>query len=1127
MRTLDSIQEERSKAATLRTVPLLVITTYSDRDAKTEGDVFYISDHTVDYKWGAGAQRRFLPWLLLPAEIGIAAPHIPHAANSLFMEQTFSFTLNNGLSPHETGGTESYKRVIELLRENYPLEGATVEFAQLLIDSHGDYYPLDLTAYDGDEHTPIYRGRIAQVGPITEATISFSCVKDNPEIEWTRADDATKADPHDLGARYPKPYGQVKKMPLVAQEVGWVTTLAEAITAAQTGQIDFTDLTGIPDSAGSGQIAGEEIAWTGKTGNSLDGVTRAQAGTTAAAHQAGEILFELILTATYIVSDGEVDAIDSLYALNPFNGELTRISVANYTKTLTAPAKVTFSTAKMRDALAEMAASAAVTQQPARSTNAAVSHNVTQTRTQQPTSGQSNIRDGNIGTYYDINNATSQTMTFPDMGTIVSQTIKVYSYTSTGCNLQVNAGGVIGTIVASSPTGWYSFFTTNDDDTIGLVATVGSNYQRVGECERTVEYNAPAASVDTQPQVAETGGTEVQVTGASMGFGLRLFADVDGAVVPDPGTEWAEVYDLDDDPDWSVSTGVTRTTDVAIYYPGSTASQKLVFALTVQIQCESADSSEAAQWSTFFSTVADEGTIITEGGSSVKGTSTSNSNFAEIWHIRGSTIDLTAGEKLFVLFDIRIDFQGASGGDISFFVGNDLSNYKLWTFPDTDFTDDTWHTVVIDYEATADDTQGSPDFSVSDLFGVRWNDGGTQVIGMICYVDNIRTIPKVGRAQRNSLSPTLDMSSYSTNWRYALRVNADAKELLTNAIVYFDNSSSSGTTLPSPVSSVTIANADFGAADAWVLDASSDSGAGDEDAVQTIALAIAVNGDAVFAQISGSLIAYFDTIQAEDYLADNYDAAVGALIEKPTDIFVHWCQVIGGVTVETVSLAASLTNLGSDKLAVDMRGLTPGSWIEGLAGIAYHSRANIVPAEAAAGTVYKILTAESDYEYPAADRTLTAWQAFSEVSLTEFQIFTRWACLYAYNPVQGNQTDENYSGFLRADEDSNDLSDPATGEIQTSVDKFGNSEAPVVMLLGIDDEATAKDIFGYYVHEGIRGPRMFAFDRCPWWEVYDLEVGDIVTFDHPWGGATLKARVLSYVKNFASEANSLRCLEVS
>jgi hypothetical protein len=209
-----------------------------------------------------------------------------------------------------------------------------------------------------------------------------------------------------------------------------------------------------------------------------------------------------------------------------------------------------------------------------------------------------------------------------------------------------------------------------------------------------------------------------------------------------------------------------------------------------------------------------------------------------------------------------------------------------------------------------------------------------------------------------------------------------------------------------------------------------------------------------------------------------------------------------------------------------MRTLTPGDWKAGLAGLGYLSRANMIPAETASGTVYKMLTAESDYNWPAADRTLTVWQTFAEAGPMEREVWTRFACLYDFNAAAGGGNEASYEGYLKASEDGTDLSNPTLAEMTTGATSYGNMAAPPVFLRGINDEATAKDVFGYYVHEAIRAPRIFMFSGCAWWEVYDLEEGDIVGFTHPWAGGTVKARVLSYTKRFRSEANELHCLEV-
>ncbi|GAG28436.1 unnamed protein product, partial [marine sediment metagenome] len=245
----------------------------------------------------------------------------------------------------------------------------------------------------------------------------------------------------------------------------------------------------------------------------------------------------------------------------------------------------------------------------------------------------------------------------------------------------------------------------------------------------------------------------------------------------------------------------------------------------------------------------------------------------------------------------------------------------------------------------------------------------------------------------------------------------------------------------------------YPAADTWGVDSGLTSAAnGESDAVQTVQLYLQVLGKSVAPQVTGSPTVYFDTLSAEQYSTYAYDAAEGALMEKPSDCAAHWVEAIGGATPDAASFALSETNLGSNILAVDMRTLTPGDWKAGLAGLGFLSRANMIPAEVAAGTVYRMLTAESNYDFPAADRTLTVWQTFSEAGPMEREVWTRFSCLYDYNAATAAGNEASYEGFLKASEDGTDLSNPTLAEMTTGTTSYGSMESPPIFLGGINDE---------------------------------------------------------------------------
>ena len=67
---------------------------------------------------------------------------------------------------------------------------------------------------------------------------------------------------------------------------------------------------------------------------------------------------------------------------------------------------------------------------------------------------------------------------------------------------------------------------------------------------------------------------------------------------------------------------------------------------------------------------------------------------------------------------------------------------------------------------------------------------------------------------------------------------------------------------------------------------------------------------------------WIDTLEtATPVTTTPYSAAIGALIEKPVDVVRHVLEKRLGQTIDETSFATALTNLGTDKLALDLRAL--------------------------------------------------------------------------------------------------------------------------------------------------------------------------------------------------------------
>lgn len=83
---------------------------------------------------------------------------------------------------------------------------------------------------------------------------------------------------------------------LTLTDLTGASTLNAGISAVATS-LTLADATKFPTS-GSGTINAEKFRWSGKTGNTLNNLTRGIVGTTAAAHTAGDVVVASAVSGT-------------------------------------------------------------------------------------------------------------------------------------------------------------------------------------------------------------------------------------------------------------------------------------------------------------------------------------------------------------------------------------------------------------------------------------------------------------------------------------------------------------------------------------------------------------------------------------------------------------------------------------------------------------------------------------------------------------------------------------------------------------------------------------------------------------------------------------------------------------
>ncbi len=116
------------------------------------------------------------------------------------------------------------------------------------------------------------------------------------------AEDFPDAADEAFGKMYPIIFGEVDEAPCYLTDQGDQAILATDMDTAQT-TVECVDASDLPAS-GTVWIDDEEIAYTGKSTNTLTGATRGQNGTVQAEHSAGALIREKLGTYRFLVGEG-------------------------------------------------------------------------------------------------------------------------------------------------------------------------------------------------------------------------------------------------------------------------------------------------------------------------------------------------------------------------------------------------------------------------------------------------------------------------------------------------------------------------------------------------------------------------------------------------------------------------------------------------------------------------------------------------------------------------------------------------------------------------------------------------------------------------------------------------------
>ncbi len=273
-----------------------------------------------------------------------------------------------------------------------------------------------------------------------------------------------------------------------------------------------------------------------------------------------------------------------------------------------------------------------------------------------PTSGSgswASAVDANLGTY-----ATSETYTFDDVaGSELYQILYLYLTAGDSITLKKDSSGGVQLWRETSvqTTGWHAI-------------TVYGSYAG------TTTYYVGGDCYEIKRSVVTENDPGQLIPGATVGNGLRFFADVDGAFAP---CEYAVRYDCDNDAsNWTAGGAGTASDETTIVAPGSTDSLKL------------ASGSAAASW--VYRTWA-----------------------AEDWSAKTCV-------RLYVYVTLSANLSANDGLGVRFSsdVGGG-TNYKEWRFgTDDGLAAATWVQLTVDLEESSTTLHGAMDLTSMEYMSI-------------------------------------------------------------------------------------------------------------------------------------------------------------------------------------------------------------------------------------------------------------------------------------------------------------------------------------------------------------------------------------------------------------------------
>lgn len=228
--TVDANQLTLAQRSSAGVFPLVVLETFSNRDARTVASTYYWTRGApFSYKWDGSTAVQFDPALLSVSPISRGFEHMPDQGNYTIREG-----LELELDATPRAGNYLWK---DLLAEQ--LIGARVTVGSILLDMNSaDTDPrwFDLEAL-GSQHVIRWRGEVTAVPLFSDETLTFSLVCDTEDqilIGGRRVPVNGRIPPEQHGLPYPFLVGDVDGVSPIWWDAGFSLTTSSAFTTSST-----------------------------------------------------------------------------------------------------------------------------------------------------------------------------------------------------------------------------------------------------------------------------------------------------------------------------------------------------------------------------------------------------------------------------------------------------------------------------------------------------------------------------------------------------------------------------------------------------------------------------------------------------------------------------------------------------------------------------------------------------------------------------------------------------------------------------------------------------------------------------------------------------------------------------